>query len=405
MYCPYCGERNSDTAKACGRCGRWLPAKPTAPSAAETTRPCPNCGQAVPATARACGHCGQWLVAQPPTPPPAAGPPKHGARGRVWGLVGVGVAVMIIVVGALLATGVLSLQGRQVVAPPAISTSMPLPTLPSLPTQRAVAPTATAEPAQPTHTTETPAPTATAEPSQSTRIPETPAPTATAGESAKAYHEAAEDYMREEDLDAALEAIDKAIELDPDKSTYYYRRGVIYILMGLKSQALPDWTRAAEMDHDNTLYFRNLSWLQAETGDYEQALTSADRAVEVEPDDAENYHFRGWLIREYGGDCEAALADFDRAIALDPDGTRYRERCITLNCVGQHAAALEDCNRCLDLTPENEGCYFDRAWAHDGIGDVGAAVADFEQYLALVPADVCPDCQEQAQTYVDEYGR
>jgi hypothetical protein len=39
------------------------------------------------------------------------------------------------------------------------------------------------------------------------------------------------------------------------------------------------------------------------------------------------------------------------------------------------------------------------------MGDTGAAVADFKQYLALVPADVCPDCQEQAQTYIDEHGR
>jgi hypothetical protein len=26
--CPYCGADVSDTAKACGHCGRWLPAEP-----------------------------------------------------------------------------------------------------------------------------------------------------------------------------------------------------------------------------------------------------------------------------------------------------------------------------------------------------------------------------------------
>jgi hypothetical protein len=36
--CPYCGGEVSDTAKACGHCGRWLPAEPTA---SPPTQPAP----------------------------------------------------------------------------------------------------------------------------------------------------------------------------------------------------------------------------------------------------------------------------------------------------------------------------------------------------------------------------
>ena len=183
MRCPYCGGEVSDTAKACGHCGRWLPVEPAVPSTTEAARRCPNCGQAVPATARACGHCGQWLAAGPAAPPPAAAPPKRGVPGWVWGLIGV--AVVVAVAGALLGTAVIDLASRQAAPPP---TNMP----------EAVARAGTTATAQPSATwktaatatarrmpgpsIDTPAPPDTPMPSTDTPIPAAPtsvAPVAT----------------------------------------------------------------------------------------------------------------------------------------------------------------------------------------------------------------------------------
>ena len=108
---------------------------------------CPHCGGEVSEQAKVCGHGGRWLVAEPSTPPPATvAPSKRGLPGWVWGLVGV--VVVVALVGALLATGVIRLPGQQAVAlitptPVLVSTLPPLSTLP------VAAPSATETPTPP----------------------------------------------------------------------------------------------------------------------------------------------------------------------------------------------------------------------------------------------------------------
>lgn len=97
---------------------------------------CPHCGNQVPDTARACGHCGQWLD---------TAPTRRGLPGWVWGIV-----VLVVVAGVLLATGMLSLPGRQGPAPHATSAPVPASTLPPPPTQPPAVPEAT-EPPPPEH--------------------------------------------------------------------------------------------------------------------------------------------------------------------------------------------------------------------------------------------------------------
>ena len=84
----------------------------------------------------------------PPEPADTAGngwtlhPPGAACQGGCGGGVG-GIVVVVAVAGVLLATGVLSLPGRQATAPPATSASMPASTLSLIPTLSLTAPGAT----------------------------------------------------------------------------------------------------------------------------------------------------------------------------------------------------------------------------------------------------------------------
>jgi outer membrane protein assembly factor BamD (BamD/ComL family) len=70
-----------------------------------------------------------------------ASPPKRVVPGWVWGGIA-GIVVIVVLIGVLLATGVLSLHGRQTPVPPATSTSMAASTLALSPTLPATAPAA-----------------------------------------------------------------------------------------------------------------------------------------------------------------------------------------------------------------------------------------------------------------------
>ncbi|HKZ53897.1 MAG TPA: zinc-ribbon domain-containing protein [Anaerolineales bacterium] len=111
---------------------------------------CPNCHQEIPDSAKVCGHCGRRLTAAAPAPS------KRGLPGWAWGAGGA--LLVVIVGGALFASGVIALPGSRE------ATSAP-------PTFVAVAPVATSTLPEPTPTS-SPAPTLT--PSAPSPSPVTP---------------------------------------------------------------------------------------------------------------------------------------------------------------------------------------------------------------------------------------
>jgi len=144
-FCRYCGGEVSDTAKACGHCGRWLAVEPTSPppgevpADAERTEPQP----VVPSEERISSEPGALAPVPPPSPPepeqvvraPGAtdegvlGPPalsgaaasspepKRHIPAWAWGL---GAVVIVLVVGtALVVNGAVGLPGQQTTKPKA----------------------------------------------------------------------------------------------------------------------------------------------------------------------------------------------------------------------------------------------------------------------------------------------
>ena len=85
------------------------------------------------------------------------------------------------------------------------------------------------------------------------------------------------------DLEGAMAAFDRAIELSPRSSTAWLNRG--------------------------------LAWRRR--GDLDRALADLDRAVLYAPNDARAYYHRSLVLRQRG-DLRRARADEERAVALDP---------------------------------------------------------------------------------------
>jgi hypothetical protein len=146
-YCRYCGGEVSDTAKACGHCGRWLCSEPaTAPPDVPKERrqvqsasvvspsvepvspepPSAERGDAQPAAAVEPGEAAppvkRDVRPEPPAPsaverPVSAQKPIRSMPPWVWGLAAV---VVILVAGAALAaSGALGLPGQKTAAPQA----------------------------------------------------------------------------------------------------------------------------------------------------------------------------------------------------------------------------------------------------------------------------------------------
>jgi tetratricopeptide (TPR) repeat protein len=82
-----------------------------------------------------------------------------------------------------------------------------------------------------------------------------------------------------------------------------------------------------------------------------------------------------------------ALADFNAGLAIAPDiGEGYIDRGASLIEKRQFAEAIENINRGLALGAKRPGlAYYDRAIAHEALGNLSAAYADYQQALVLQP--------------------
>jgi len=133
--------------------------------------------------------------------------------------------------------------------------------------------------------------------------------------------------MDKGDRVGAIADFSKAIELDPNFVTAYYRRGDAKIMKG---------------------------------GDLDGSITDYSKAIELDPNFASAYCRRG-NARMYKKDWEGATADWSKAIKLNPTSTEpYLSRGITEMNKKDWEGAIADCSKVIELNPTSTVAYFNR---------------------------------------------
>ena len=147
------------------------------------------------------------------------------------------------------------------------------------------------------------------------------------------------------DLNGALGALERALELDPG-------RGELWS------------TRAA---------------LRSEAGDLVGAERDLDRALELDQGLPDIWRNRG-IVKAMQGGLEESEADFTRALEIDPYHVpSLRDRAVTRLKLGNPQGSQEDLNRALQLAPDDPDLLYNRALARIDMGDQRGARADLDE--------------------------
>ncbi len=132
--------------------------------------------------------------------------------------------------------------------------------------------------------------------------------------------ERAKEYHLQGEYDRAIEALDEAIELDPECAAAYHRRGSARTFQGEFDKAIADYTKAMRLAprYAGSLY--KLGFGCFKLGEYDSAITAYDEAIRIDSDraDASAYYYRG-LARDRTGAYEQAIADYREASRRDPE--------------------------------------------------------------------------------------
>ena len=196
---------------------------------------------------------------------------------------------------------------------------------------------------------------------------------------------------------SAKSEFDQAIALEPEYAMAYYDRGYVRGRLGDHLGAIADLTIAIEADaRQISDFYRANAYIDRGnallySGRYEEATADCSRAVELfsEPEGkARAYHNRG-AVQRLQGNLSEALPDYDRAVDLSPgNAVLLFDRGQLQVELGNLEAAISDFNAVL-RTPTSLELQME-AHTHRGkimidLGRMKEALADYDAAVKLQP--------------------
>jgi len=152
----------------------------------------------------------------------------------------------------------------------------------------------------------------------------------------------------------ALAAYDRTIQLKPDLYGVWRDRGVLLVGMNHFSAALGSFDKATELKPDDyVLWYMRGNLLNKNFQDYRRAIASYDRALSINPGFADAWMGKGKALYDTGN-YNAALTAYDKALQLNPNlAVAWILQGQTLGAMGRRPEAQQALNRALQLQPNN----------------------------------------------------
>lgn len=223
---------------------------------------------------------------------------------------------------------------------------------------------------------------------------------------AQAYLERGHAFDMLDRPENAIEDYERVIAIDPKLAVAYERRGDIYARLGNYQQAIKDYSRAIEVDPKRAAdAYRSRAFVYEDLGNYQQAikdLTKAIEAIEADPKYSQktfwvevkkyayacNYFSRALAYEELG-DHEQAIRDFNEVIKLDPKDQENRQTYLRRGLANyklrKYAQAIEDFDRTIELRPKDKQAYRRRGKAFDALSKYNLAIRDYDRAIEIDP--------------------
>jgi tetratricopeptide (TPR) repeat protein len=155
-----------------------------------------------------------------------------------------------------------------------------------------------------------------------------------------------------QDYQGAIEAYNRALDLDKNNPDAYFGRGVARSQLQQFEPAIEDFSQVIRLSPKNAFAYGYRGLIKVYLQDYKGALDDSDKAISLDPkspNSAPAYGVRGMAnigLENYRG----AVADFDQVIKQFPDQADfYALRGLSRGAAGDRAGVIPDVQKAADL--------------------------------------------------------
>ncbi len=132
-------------------------------------------------------------------------------------------------------------------------------------------------------------------------------------------------YHERDEWDRSAEAYSKALEIDPDHSLVLNNYAYMLACQNYRlEKALEMVNRALAQEPENSSFIDTKGWIFYQMGRYRDALEQIEKAMIIEDDNAELYEHLGFIYKALNKERQAKEA-WRKALDLDPDNQKYRD--------------------------------------------------------------------------------
>lgn len=207
------------------------------------------------------------------------------------------------------------------------------------------------------------------------------------------------------DLDGALAALERAVEMDENDEVSLANLGLIYERLHQYEQALQIYNRAVEMGAEIDWLLKRLAAVQAELGQADEARRTLMRYLSLAPDDADQWVTLGILYSDEN-QFEDAFRCFRMAEQAAPDSASLR---LNWGVTGVRAHRLEVAEQQLRylkrLEPESTRPLLLKAFIVEERGDLKAAHRHYLQALNRMHPDDYEELTYTLEMAMDFFSR
>lgn len=191
---------------------------------------------------------------------------------------------------------------------------------------------------------------------------------------------------RQNKLQAAVAAYDKALELAPKDPATWTKQGTLLASLGKHPDALAAYDQALKLSPNFSLALLHRCAALNQLGNHEAALAACDQAIGGDGRWGDLGVTAAWDQRGTAlaglGRLDEALASADRAIALKPDfAAAYSNRAVTLWRMEEYTQALTAVDKAVQLKSDYSQGWFNKGRILRSMQQYEAAIAAYDEAL------------------------
>jgi len=192
-------------------------------------------------------------------------------------------------------------------------------------------------------------------------------------------------YMDVGNIEQALVALERAVEINPSLAECRTNLGNIYLKKDRTEDAIYQYRTALEINPGDAKTHNNLGNAYTKTGRLDDAISEYNKSLELDPNFAEVYKNLSvvYCEKKMFGRAESVLK---KAIAFEPENSRfYNQLGDVYSQMGQCEKAIVQYNKVLELASDSADAYYGLGACYNKLGMANDEIRAYKKALSIKP--------------------